>query len=321
MKTYLGVDAGATKTHAVLVDEYGRVLGKGLAGNGNHQLGRETAERNIRTACGEALRGAGLLEHDITFAYFGLAGADREPDYMILRPMISGLGFARHDLACDTMIGMRAGTSRPYGAALICGTGFNSAARNAAGEELQYGGFGFTFGDGYAGGSGLALLAFRSVIRHWDGRGPKTVLTPLVMEHMGYTSMEAMYEDVLYQKAAIPSSLVMTVLEAAQAEDPVAVSILQTEGEEMGNAVCNLIERLGMAEETFDIVYIGSVLNKGNSRILTDAIESVTARRVPHATCVRLSSDPVAGALMSAMEADGQVMDPAVEARLKSLRF
>ena len=48
--------------------------------------------------------------------------------------MIGALGYPKHDIACDTMIGMRAGTSRPYGA-LICGTGFNSAARNRAGEE------------------------------------------------------------------------------------------------------------------------------------------------------------------------------------------
>ncbi|KKO53933.1 N-acetylglucosamine kinase [Paenibacillus sp. DMB20] len=320
MKRYLGVDAGASKTHAVVIDEHGHVLGKGMAGNGNHQLGRDVAERNIRDACDGALAEAGLSKEDIRFAYFGLAGADREPDYAILRPMIGSLGFPRHDIACDTMIGMRAGTNRPYGAAIICGTGFNSAARNAAGQELQYGGFGFKFGDGYAGGSGLALLGFRTVIRAWDGRGPKTQLTPLVLEHMGYASVEAMYEDVLYGKT-IPASLVKTVLEAAAAGDAEAISILETEGEELGNAVCALIERLGMENETFDIVYIGSVLNKGNSLILSDAIERVVAKRAPHASCVRLTSDPVAGALMSALEADGQVIDAATEARLKSLSF
>lgn len=321
MKRYLGVDAGASKTHAVVIDEHGHVLGKGMAGNGNHQLGRDAAEQNIRDACDSALAEAGLSKEDIRFAYFGLAGADLEPDYAILRPMIGSLGFPRHDIACDTMIGMRAGTNRPYGAAIICGTGFNSAARNAAGQELQYGGFGFKFGDGYAGGSGLSLLGFRTVIRAWDGRGPKTQLTPLVLEHMGYASVEAMYEDVLYGKTSIPASLVKTVLEAAVAGDAQAISILETEGEEMGNAVCTLIERLGMENETFDIVYIGSVLNKGNSLILSDAIERIVAKRAPHASCVRLTSDPVAGALMSALEADGQVIGAATEARLKSLSF
>lgn len=321
MRKYLGVDAGGSKTHAVVVDERGSVLGKGISGNGNHQIDRDVAERNITAACEAALLEAGITKEELNFAYFGLAGADREADYEILRPMIGSMGYPRHEIACDTMIGMRAGTDRSYGAAIICGTGFNSAARNRDGEELQYGGFGFKYGDGYAGGSGLALLAFRSVIRAWDGRGLQTMLTSTVLEHTGYTSVEALYEDVLYGKTSVPSSLVKTLLEAAEAGDTVAVSILETEGEELANAVCALIERLRMENDAFDIVYIGSVLNKGRSSILTNAIERNVAKRAPRARCVHLNSDPVAGALLSAMDADGQVIDTETEIRLKSLSF
>ncbi|WP_106769728.1 N-acetylglucosamine kinase [Paenibacillus faecalis] len=321
MGIYLGVDAGGSKTHVVIADERGNVLGKGMAGNGNHQIDREKAEKNINIACDAALSEAGLSKQDISFAYFGLAGADREPDYKILRPMIGAMGYPKHEIVCDTMIGMRAGTDRPYGAAIICGNGFNSAARNRAGEELQYGGFGFKYGDGHAGGGGLALLTFRAVIRAWDGRGPETKLTSLVLNHMGYTSVEALYEDVLYGKVSTPTSLVKPLLEAAEAGDAVAVSILETEGTEMANAVCTLIRRLGMSDESFEIVYIGSVLNKGNSAVLTHAIEREVAARAPHAKCVHLTSDPVAGALMSAMESDGLAIDAETERKLKSLVF
>lgn len=137
MRLYLGVDAGGSKTHAVISDEKGNVLGKGIAGNGNHQVHRHTASINIATACYAALQEAKLSHDQISFAYFGLAGADREADYEILRPMIASLRFPRYELSCDTIIGMRAGTNRPYGAAIISGTGFNSAARNEAGVELQ----------------------------------------------------------------------------------------------------------------------------------------------------------------------------------------
>ena len=137
MSLYLGVDAGGSKTHAVICDEQGNILGKGASGNGNHQIHREHAARNIEEACNRALQEAGAAKEDISYAYFGLAGADREADYEILRPMIGALGYPRHAIACDTIIGMRAGTSRPYGAALICGTGFNSAARNRAGKSCS----------------------------------------------------------------------------------------------------------------------------------------------------------------------------------------
>jgi len=321
MSLYLGVDAGGSKTHAVICDEQGNILGKGASGNGNHQIHREHAARNIEEACNRALQEAGAAKEDISYAYFGLAGADREADYEILRPMIGALGYPKHAIACDTIIGMRAGTSRPYGAALICGTGFNSAARNRAGEELQYGGFGFLYGDGYAGGSGFATLAFRAVIRAWDERGPATLLTSLVLEQMGYTSVEPMYEDVLYGRTKIPPSLVKTLFLAAEAGDEVATWILENEGEELANAVCTLIRRLDMADEAFDIVYIGSVLNRPNSSILTDAIERIVAVRAPHASCVRLTSDPVSGALLCAMDADGHAVDVETEAKLKAFTF
>ncbi|MDK8182406.1 BadF/BadG/BcrA/BcrD ATPase family protein [Paenibacillus sp. UMB4589-SE434] len=321
MSIYLGVDAGGSKTHAVLTDMYGNVLGKGLAGNGNHQVNRNVAANNIRAACDAALQEAGITREQVSYAYFGLAGADREPDYEILRPMIADLEFANYQITCDTMIGMRAGTNKSYGAAIICGTGFNAAARNRNGEELQYGGFGFMYGDSYGAGSSLAMLAFRAVIRAWDGRGPATVLTELVLGHMGYSSVDELYEDVLYGRRSIPLDLVKTLFTAAQQGDPLAIEILDREGAELGNAVCTFIRRLNMVEDTFDIVYIGSVLNKGASTHLSDAIERIVAEQAPYARCVRLTTDPVVGSLMSAMEMDGITITPETEAKLKAFTF
>ena len=58
MSLYL-VDAGGSKTHAVICDEQGNILGKGASGNGNHQIHREHAARNIEEACNAALQEAG----------------------------------------------------------------------------------------------------------------------------------------------------------------------------------------------------------------------------------------------------------------------
>lgn len=124
MKYFLGVDAGGSKTYCLITDEKGRISGRGASGNGNHQTNPDEAERNIASACRQALKEANVPADEIAFAYFGLAGADREPDFRILRPMIARLGFPRHAIACDTMIAMRAGTERPYGAVVISGTGF-----------------------------------------------------------------------------------------------------------------------------------------------------------------------------------------------------
>jgi N-acetylglucosamine kinase-like BadF-type ATPase len=169
MNYYLGVDAGGSKTLAVITDETGTLLASGNSGPGNHQINVDLAERNIQEAVNQALNQAGLQPHEIAVAWFGLAGADREADFRILRPMIHKLHFSRYDIVCDTMIALRAGTTRPSGVVVICGNGMNCAGVNSLGESLQCGGFGYAYGD-FGGGSELAVEAFRAVIRAWDGR-------------------------------------------------------------------------------------------------------------------------------------------------------
>ncbi|MFF2480146.1 N-acetylglucosamine kinase [Paenibacillus sp. NPDC058071] len=317
---FLGIDAGGSKTHALIVDAEGRELGRGQGGNGNHQTSGD-ARANIEKACNEALQQAGLTKSDITYAYFGLAGADREPDYVILRPLIASLGYERYAISCDTMIGMRAGTKRSYGAVIISGTGFNSAARNAKGEELQYGGFGYLFGDGMGSGSDLAVHAFRAAIRAAEGREKQTMLLEMVPKKLGYDSVWDMYDDALYNGKRPQAVLARTMFEAAALGDEVAIRILEEAGAEHGNAVNALIKRLGMEQERFDVVLAGSVMSKGSSAHMVEAIKRKVAETAPNAEIVRLEVDPVIGAVMSAMDNGGLVISEQVDAALRSISF
>lgn len=318
---FLGIDAGGTKTDALLVDGSGRLLGYGRSGNGNHQTAFEAARTHIEEACGRALQQAGVGKEDIAFAFFGLAGADREPDYRILRPMIASLGYERHAIACDTMIAMRAGTNRAHGAVIIGGTGLNAAARNAQGEELQYGGFGYLFGDGRGSGSALAVEAFRTAVRSWEGRENRSILERLVPQKLGYASVQEMYDDVLDNGKRPPNELAKLMFEAAAEGDEPAIRILEEAGREHGNAVIALILRLGMEAEKFDVVLAGSVLTRGSSPYMTDAIKREVARVATHATVVKLAADPVIGAVMSAMDSGGYAIGSELDARLRRLKL
>jgi N-acetylglucosamine kinase-like BadF-type ATPase len=318
---FLGIDAGGSKTHALLVDETGRVLGRGLGGNGNHQTAFEAAKNSIDHACQQALQDAGVTKEQVTFAYFGLAGADREPDYAILRPMIASLNYKNYAIACDTMIGMRAGTNRSYGAVIISGTGFNAAARNPQGDELQYGGFGYLFGDGHGSGTDLAIHAFRSAIRAWEGREQATLLSELVPQRLGYHSIQEMYDDALDNGKRPSHELAKVMFEAAALGDAVAIRILEEAGREHANSVNALIKRLHMEQEKFDVVLTGSVLSRGGSTHMVDAISEAVVAVSPQARTVRLTVDPVVGAVMSAMDSSGIVIEEAVDAALRKITF
>src|SRR2546423_1271885 len=57
----LGVDGGGTKTHAVIADEHGRVLGEGFAGPSNPlRVGVNPAATAVREAGDQACGGAGV---------------------------------------------------------------------------------------------------------------------------------------------------------------------------------------------------------------------------------------------------------------------
>ncbi len=319
---YLGIDAGGSKTYALLTDRDGRMLGRGMTGNGNHQVNKDEAIGNIKAACEQALQSAGRKKEDVAFAYFGLAGADREQDYIILRPLIESLGFKRFSIACDTMIAMRAGTSRSYGAVIISGTGFNSAARNQQGEELQYGGFGYMYGDGMGAGADLAVEAFRSAVRSWDQREQRTtILARLVTAQLGYVDVEHMYHHMLDHQLSPPLELAKLIFQAAEQEDDVAISILQRAGKEHGNAVGALIRRLHMEQSSFDIVLAGSVMTKGSTAHMIDAIRATVAEIAPSAQIVKLNAEPVTGAVLSAMDCAG--LEPAahIKENLQAILF
>ncbi|MFB7815956.1 N-acetylglucosamine kinase [Paenibacillus chitinolyticus] len=318
MTYYLGMDAGGSKTYAVIADETGRVVGTGRSGMGNHQIHHDRAAASIGSAVDEALREAGLTKADIAFAYFGLAGADREIDFRILRKLLEPIGFANWDLACDTIVAMRAGTTKPYGVVAICGTGVNCSGMNRQGEAYQCGGFTYMFGD-FGGGGGLAVEAFRSVVRAWDGRGEQTLLTGLVLERLGYETVGDMFHDFLDHNKSVPLELAKLLFTAAGQGDQVALDILKEQGEEIGLSIKAIVNKLGMTEEEFDVVLAGSVLMRGNGDFIEKYIVDAAKKAAPASTIRRLDAEPVVGSVLLAMERGGMTVSEEVSEKLKQL--
>src|SRR5258708_36746914 len=76
---WAGVDAGGSKTLAVVVDARGCEVGRGLAGGANYQsIGLERAVASLRGALDTALRAAGYAL-PLTAAWIGMAGRGLAP--------------------------------------------------------------------------------------------------------------------------------------------------------------------------------------------------------------------------------------------------
>jgi len=326
MSLVLGVDAGATKTFALVADEGGHILGFGQAGPGNHQVaGPELALAEIRRACEEALAQAGVSP-PVDFGFFGLAGADLPVDFAFLTPAVEGMGLARRvRIKNDTLVALRAGLRRSWGVAVICGTGFNAGGIGPDGREVQLPGLGALSGD-WGGGADIAQEAIRLICRAWDGRGQPTALTEMALTALGFPSVEELISQ-LYQSQFdyYPGqfdqrqllSLVPLVFEAAYAGDQVAQDLLVRVGTEVGITANAIIKRLGLENTDVEVVLGGSVF-KGKGPLLVDTVTQVVHRVAPRAAIVLPEFEPVVGAVFLALEGLGVEVNQAIYANVRA---
>ena len=334
LRLVLGVDAGATKTFALVADESGHILGFGQGGAGNHQVaGLEPALVEIRRSSEEALAQAGASP-PVDFGFFGLAGADLPVDFALLAPAIEEMGLARRvRIKNDTMVALRAGLKRSWGVAVICGTGFNAGGIGPDGHEVQLPGLGPLSGD-WGGGGDIAQEVIRLICRAWDGRGQPTVLTDMVLTSLGLPSVEELIAQ-LYQSQLVlieaegfdyyPGqfdqrcllALVPLVFEAAYGGDKVAQDLLVRVGTEVGITANAIIRRLGLETTDVEVVLGGSVF-KGKGPLLVDTVIQVVHRVAPQATIVLPEFEPVVGAVFLALESLGVKVNGAVYANVRA---
>jgi N-acetylglucosamine kinase-like BadF-type ATPase len=315
MRIYLGVDAGASKTFALAANASGRVIGFGQAGCGNHQsAGPAPALQEIAAACRQALG-----QQRASYASFCLAGADLPPDFAMLRPALAALDLAATlDLRNDAWAAMRAGTTSHWGAVVICGSGINAAVRAPDGREFILPSLGALSGD-WGGGSAIATAGLGAVARAWDGRGPATALTGLVLRQFGEPHYEALIESLYTEHIPRRSTRVVAplVFQAALDGDQVAQAIIVRAGSEIGHTAGTLLTRLGLQCEPCEVVTGGSVF-KGVGPLLLDAATLALHRLAPRAAFTRALIEPVVGALLLAIEQHRQPITPPMLARLRA---
>ncbi len=303
----IGVDAGATKTHAIALEDSGKVLGIGHAGCGSHEaIGFVRARDALDAAIRQALEQAGKPLRDARFASFCLAGVDIQHDMVhvpkeMLEPILGGVAFL---LKNDAFGCLRGGTRDPFGIMINCGSGQVAVGRNREGVEIRVGGYGWDFGD-FGGGNVMTQSALAAVVRADDGRGAPTALLDLILQASGHATipdfLEKAYRDGEYVRSlGIPR----LVFRSSAAGDSVARSILKSVAEEMAVTANTLIRRLRMEKEAFDLITAGSVF-RGEDPWFLETIHSLVLPHAPSANFRFPLYAPAVGAGLLALEAVG----------------
>jgi N-acetylglucosamine kinase-like BadF-type ATPase len=298
MRHVLGVDAGGTKSRALLATERGEIVASASAGGANLRTHGELEVEKVLHALAEEVSAAAGARADAVAA--GIAGAGRPDDEAVLREILRRIGFRERVVVTnDAHIAFVAGSPGRVGLALVCGTGSIAWGCNGAGEVARAGGWGWHVGDE---GSGFWIgeRAIRQVLRARDGRGPSTSLEGALLEHFAIPRVEevvpAIYDrEFPRHRVAL---FAVAVERAALAGDGVAARILEDAADELALAAATVLRRLGLASSSYDVVLSG-----GTFRALP-TLEQNVARRLaaPGASVRRLEEDPALGAVRLALE-------------------
>src|SRR5579875_563155 len=255
---YLGVDGGGSKTLAVIVNERGEEIGRGLAGGANYNaIGLEAAVQHVHTAVAQAAQVAGC-QLPVRKAWLGLAGVDRQADHDLLLPRLRDLA-EQVRLTNDGEL-LLAGLAKAVGVVLISGTGSIALGRDASGRKARSGGWGHILGDegsGYA----IAQQALQAVVRASDGRGPQTALRERILQAWNLRDTDELIGEIYGEqdKAKIASSSSWVMITARDG-DQVAAGIVQHAAKELALAVHAVCQRLDFSRCEIPLALGGGLL-------------------------------------------------------------
>jgi N-acetylglucosamine kinase-like BadF-type ATPase len=211
------------------------------------------------------------------------------------------IGFkARTLVVNDALVALVAGAGDQPGVVIVAGTGSIAYGRNADGQAARSGGWGYLLGD-EGGGFWIGRAALSAVVRQFDGRGPATQLTDLVLAQMKLGSptelIYEIYERDIYRHTI--AALAPLVQRAMDGGDAVAAEILKRAGAELGSVAASVISRLGMRGHVFPTVLAGGIL-RGLPWLAADVAARVV-EIAPRTEARVLRVEPAVGAVRLAL--------------------
>jgi len=300
----LGIDVGNSKTHALIADLSGKVIGFGETGCGSYEvLGPDGYSKALQDVTQHAVMDAEIKTSDILAMGFGIAGYDWPSEKSIMEKGIQSLEMdAPYAYVNDVVIGLIAGSTSGWGVAVDAGTGNNVRGRDEKGREGRITGNGMWFGE-FGGAGELVWRAVVMTTYAWSQRGPKTQLTQMFMDYAEVNQEDKLIEMFAMQKLQPSPFLAKEIFQLAAEGDAVASDVIHWNANELGLNVNAVIRQLNIQDKAFEVVLIGSIFNVGE--IYIAPLRTTIHNFAPKAKLVHLTVPPVVGSVLLAAEIIG----------------
>jgi len=299
----MGVDGGATKTLAAVLDLRERTLHLGHGGPSNEDaVGADAAVQALLRAADEAVTHAGIDAAQLGAAVLAIAGTDTED-------VAHNVRAARTDawlVVNDVVAAWATATGGGPGVAAIAGTGsnvFGVGGTGAATRAWRAGGWGHVLGDE---GSGywLGVQSIKAALRDREGSGPATALSEAAPAFFGQPSVEAVAARV-YAKPLTKGEIAAFAIETAKlAErgDQVARELYERGAAELGEQIAAVIRETRLQGD-FPVGLIGSAFKAG--AVFVEPLTRAIHVCAPDARVGTVEMAPVGGSLLLAARACG----------------
>ena len=318
----LGIDAGNTKTIALIADASGTVLGWGRAGGSNIYVSRpraiaaiDQAVQAARSRVGLPVSGPSVSKSDFASVTLSASGADWPEDFQLLECLLAERGWARRWQVVNDAVGaLRAGSLEGTGVAVVCGTSAGVAARSPEGAVWHS-----SYWQEPEGADELAELTLRAVYRAELGIDPPTSLTAGVLAHYRQESVEGLLHALTRRDRRAPrrlGRLARLLLDEAELGDAASLKIVCEHGGSLGDYALAAARRVGLSGP-YTLVTSGGVM-RHPSKVLAQALMQRVHTVNPQVGWQASRHEPVFGALLLALELARHPVDAALLRRLES---
>ncbi|HET6871837.1 MAG TPA: BadF/BadG/BcrA/BcrD ATPase family protein [Sporolactobacillaceae bacterium] len=266
-KQFIAIDGGGTKTDLIWFDETGDILKRVKGGAANlNSLSQEQVTSHLNQMFDELVEDH-LMLSNLVNVFGGFAGGSHSIVKSTLTSILThilprGVEIAVHH---DGINALWSGTDGKPGLVLIAGTGSVVFGMTDSGEELRVGGWGHLIGD-EGSGYDLGRMAAVAVMKAFDGRGPETFLTPLLLTHFNVEKEADLIPAIYKNPKGNLSAVAPLVADAANQGDAVATEILEQAAEQ-------LIQLVKAGTKQFDappheLVFTGGLRHLGDALFL-----------------------------------------------------
>lgn len=296
----MGVDGGATKTLAAVLDLQERCvyLGHGASSNPD-AVGAHAATDSLMKATDEAIARAGIERDLLDAAILAVAGTDTDA----VAAHVRALRPSSWVVVNDVVGAWAAATGAHPGVGVISGTGSNVFGVGADGRAWRAGGWGHVLGDE---GSGywLAVQSIKAAIGDRERSGPETALSAAATDFFEVPTVEAL-AALVYSKPLTKGEIAAFAIETArvaQAGDEVARELYGRTAAELGKQIAAVIAQTGLAG-SFPVGLIGSAFKAG--ALFVEPLAATIRKLAPEASVAVVEMAPVGGCLLLAARLAG----------------